>query len=184
MLQRPVESALAALVRMVNHGSRLARMQCHVQRHDHQIGRHLYPKGPTHHLATVYVSDHRQIQEPLPSRYIGHVRYPELVHILGHKLPFHQVRRRSLAFVAFARHAPCAPATDPLDVHRPHQRGNTFTAGMNPCIGQLGANAGHTVCLIAGLVGLNNALTQTHVGFGTLGSMDDRASRSSRWWKP
>ena len=126
------------------------------------------PKGPTHHLAAEHVSDHRQIQEPLPSRYIGHIRHPELVYVLCHKLSLHQVRGRSLAFVAFGRHAPCTPATDPLDMHRPHQRGNTFAASNNPCIGQLGANARHTVRLITGLVRLNNALRQAHIGLGTL----------------
>ena len=39
---------------------------------------------------------------------------------------------------------------------------------MNPCIGQLGANAGHTVRLVAGPMCLNNAFRQNHVGFGTL----------------
>jgi len=108
---------LAALVGVMNDRPRLARMQCHVQRHDHQIRCHLHPKGPTHYLAAEHVSDHRQLQEALPSRYIGHIRHSELVYVLCHKLPPHQVRGRSLAFVAFGRHAPCAPAARFLDVH-------------------------------------------------------------------
>ena len=128
----------------------------------------LHPKGSTHYLAAEHVTDHRQTQESLPSRYISHTRRPELVYVVCRKLSPHQVRCWSLAFVAFGRHAPCAPAAHSQEVHLAHQMGNTFAAGNNSGIGQFCTNAGQAVCLIAGLVRLNNALKQAHVGFGTL----------------
>ena len=70
MLRRPVESALAALVRTVDDPSGRAAVQSHVERCKHQIGRHLHAKGPAHHLAAAGIGHDGQVQKTFPGEYV------------------------------------------------------------------------------------------------------------------
>ncbi len=111
MLQRLIESTLAALVRMVDHALRLARDERHVQRLDDEICRLLLAERPAHNFAAVNVEHDRQVDEPRPGRDVGHVGHPQLVDAGGGELALHQVGRWTLVLVALGRHAPSpAPA--------------------------------------------------------------------------
>ena len=120
MLRRPVESALATLIGVVDHRLGLASHQGHVERQDHQVSGHALPKSPAHDLAAVDINHHRQVQKSCPGGDVGHVCHPQLVEVGGHKLPLHQVWCRALTYIAFSGDAVAAPATDPTHVLLAH----------------------------------------------------------------
>ena len=78
---------------MVNHRLGATGMQCHVQRCNHEVCRHVFTKCPAHHLAAVGIDHHGQVDEPHPGRDVGHVSYPQLVDTRGNELTLDQVRR-------------------------------------------------------------------------------------------
>ena len=168
VLRRPVESTLAALIRVVNHRLGLAGHQCHVQRKNHQVRGHALSKGPTDHLAAVDVDDHGHVQKSCPSRYVGHVCHPQLVDVGGPKLPIYQVQGRTMSNIALGCDTETAPATNPAHVLLAHQNGNAFAAGHNACIHEFSTNAGHAVRFIAGDKRLTDLRRQRDVGVPTL----------------
>jgi len=155
----------AALIRMMDDRFGLAAVQSHVERCKHQIGCHLHAKGPAHHLAAAGIGHDSQVQKAFPGWYVCHISDPQLVDVLGNKHPLDQVGRGALALVALRSDAPGSPAAHTLKAHYPHETGNAFAAGNDSCIGQFGMNAGHTISLVAGAVGLADVLAQDRVDF-------------------
>jgi len=153
---------------MVNHRLRLSRHQGHVQRLYHQVRCHALAEGPAHNLAAVHVDDHRQVQEPGPRRYVGHVGHPQLVDVSSYELTFHQVGCRSMAHITFSGPAETASPAHPTYLRQAHQAGNAFAAGHNACLLQLSADAWHAVGLVAGDKGCADLRRQSGIGLLSL----------------
>jgi len=68
MLRRPFESALATLVRMMNHGGGRALPQRQVERLQHRFGAQMGFHRPADDSAAESVEHHRQVKKPGPGR--------------------------------------------------------------------------------------------------------------------
>src|SRR5467141_957376 len=66
VLRRPVDSALAAAVGMMDQAcSRALPLDCHGERSDGEFGTHVIAHGPTNHLAAEQVEDYGQVEPAL-----------------------------------------------------------------------------------------------------------------------
>jgi hypothetical protein len=112
MLQRPLESTLAAAIRMVDHLLGSALGQCHVDRGQHQLGPEMMFHRPADYFARAGIQHHCQIQKARPGRDVGDVGYPEPIELSDAEVAIDQIRRqhrmnigRCGAYEAPARHA-------------------------------------------------------------------------------
>jgi len=76
VLRRPLESALATLIAMMNDIDRLALADCHLERVQHQFGAQVVGHRPADDLAAEGVQDHGQVQETGCSRHESNVSNP------------------------------------------------------------------------------------------------------------
>ncbi len=143
--RRPLEPALASLITVMNHTTRPALLQRHVQCCDHQLSSHLVADGPTHNVPTPDIQHDGQIDEACPGRHIRHVGNPELIRTVGDKRPLDQIRRLSLLFITSGRYHITATSADAPDAMTSHQTGHTLALNANLPVHQLRPNAGHPV---------------------------------------
>ena len=168
MLRRPIESALASLVRVVNDALGFALLQRHVQRCEHEVCSHALAHGPTHDAAPPDVDDHGQVEEPHPGRHVGHVRYPQLVRATGMETPVDQVTGRRLALVATGGHGEPSSLADALNAGCSHETRHTLAADAHALFDELEAHPGHAVGLVGFLVNLADALGHHGIGNAAL----------------
>jgi hypothetical protein len=94
VLRRPLESALAAAVGVVNQldvGTGAAVRERHPQRVEHEVGAHVAGELPTHHPAAEGVDDEGEEHQALPAAQIGEVGHPQLVGPAGGEVALDQV---------------------------------------------------------------------------------------------
>src|SRR4030095_3138720 len=79
LLRRPVESTLAALVGMMDHGGGPPLRHSHVESIEHQLSAQVRRHRPADYAATPRIEDDSQIEEAGPGRDVGDIRHPELI---------------------------------------------------------------------------------------------------------
>ena len=168
MLRGPVESALAALVAVVNDALGFALLQCHVQGRQHQVGGHAFSHGPAHHAPAPDINDHGQIEEPHPCGHVGHVGNPQLVRSVGMEVPLDQVFGRRLALVTVGGRGEPSSLADAVNASFSHEAGHALAADAYALFDELGPHPGHAVGLVGVLVNLADALGHHGVGDAAL----------------
>jgi len=94
VLRRPLESALAAAVGMMNEArSRASALDCHGERRDGEFGAHVIAHGPADHFAGEQVEDHGQVEPALAGRDISDIGQPDLIGPVGNEVLIPQVFR-------------------------------------------------------------------------------------------
>jgi hypothetical protein len=146
-----------------------ALLQRHVQRREHQVGRHALTHGPAHHAPTPDINDHGQIEKPHPRRHVGHVCHPQLVRASGVETAVDQVTGWGLAFVATSGDGEASAFADAVDTGLPHETRHTLATDGHALLDELGPHPGHAVGLVGVLVNLANALGHHRVGDAALG---------------
>jgi hypothetical protein len=171
VLRRPVESALTALVAVVNHpGLGATLVQCHRQSIGHQLGAHVLGHRPADDPAGEHIQHHRQVHEALPGRHVRDVGGPDAVRLGRAELAFDQVGRGRSASVRDRRPAALTPA-HPGQPSPAHEPGHPLAAHTNPVeLAQVGMDTRRTIDFVRGLVMLADPLGQLGVAAG-----------SSRW---
>jgi hypothetical protein len=169
VLRRPVESTLAALVAVVNDTPGFALLQRHVQGREHEVCSHAFSHGPSHHTPAPDINDHGQIEEAHPGRYVGHVRYPQLVRTCGVETPVDQVMGRALALVTAGGDGEASALADAVDAGLSHETSHALAADAHALLDELGPHPGHAVGLVGVLMNLADALGHHRVGDAALG---------------
>jgi hypothetical protein len=146
-----------------------ALLQRHVQRREHQVGRHALTHGPAHHAPTPDINDHGQIEKPHPRRHVGHVCHPQLVRASGVESPVDQVAGRGLTLVATCGDGEASAFADAVDTGLPHEAGHTLAADAHTLLDELGPHPRHAIGLVGVLVNLANALGHHRIGDVALG---------------
>jgi hypothetical protein len=189
VLRRPLESALAAAIRVVREpGIGPPVGDRHAQRRQGQFPRHGRRHGPADHLAGKQVQHDGQVEPALLGRHVGDVGQPDLVWCCCRELPCQQVGRQRQGMVAVGRGPEPPPAPGP-DAMPPHQAGDPVT----PHPAALGLERGmHPGAAIAApAVGMDAAdgVDQHPVAagtgaFGTATPVATSCGRRSRGWSP
>ena len=112
VLRRPVESALAAPVRVMHQPLQLglAAPDGHLQGVQGQVGAQR-PRGlPADQEATEGVDDQGHVHKARPGRDIGQIRHPQLVGSLGGEVPLYQVSGPGGGCIGGGGSAALAPA--------------------------------------------------------------------------
>src|SRR6266851_4048435 len=91
MLRRPFESALATLVRMMNHGGGPALPQRQVERLQHQFGAQMGFHRPADDSAAESVEHYSQVKKPGPGRDVSYVGDPQPIGRRGDEVAFDQI---------------------------------------------------------------------------------------------
>ena len=139
MLRRPLESTLAALVRVVDHTGRPPLSQRHVERVQHELGAQMIRHRPADDPSTPRIDHDRQIQEPRPRRHVRDVRHPELVGTRCSEVTLNEVRGRTR--VAIPSRRPRSPSTrDPLDPGSAHESRDPLATDRYAVGGELGVD--------------------------------------------
>ena len=109
-LRRPVESALRALIAMVDDVLGLAGGKRHVESVEHNPRLQVAREGPSDNPARPCVHDDGQEQEASERGHEGDVGHPQFVRLLDEEVPSNQVVRRPMAGIAPCRRDASAPA--------------------------------------------------------------------------
>ena len=139
MLRRPLESTLAALVRVVDHTGRPPLSQRHVERVQYELGAQMIRHRPADDPSTPRIDHHRQIQEPGPCRHVRDVRHPQLVSTRCSEVTLDEIRGRTR--VAILSRRPRSPSTrDPLDPGSAHESRDPLATDRYAVGGELGVD--------------------------------------------
>lgn len=97
MLQRPLEFALSALIRVHNDlACRLASPNRHHQGVQYDVPCQRRFHRPAHDLAGVEIDDHGEIKPALPGSDIGDIGRPDLIGAGDRELAIESIRRNDL----------------------------------------------------------------------------------------
>jgi hypothetical protein len=135
---------LRSLIGVVNDGERLAPVDRHIKRVDHELFPHMVGHGPTDDATAEDVENDGKIQEPAPGRDVGDVGDPQLVRSVGGEATFHEIERRSRIAITNRRRCALAPRST-VDTAIAHQTGNSFSADTSTIVKKFCVNSRTTV---------------------------------------
>jgi len=167
-LRRPVESALAALVAVVNDVAGAALRDGHVQRREHQFGIDALSYRPAHHPTAPDIEHDRQVHESGPGRHEGDIGYPQPVRLVGDELAVHQIRRRAPLGLALRRHDKATTPAHAAQAVQAHEACDPLAAHPRALIDELGTHPRHAVGRIRGGVNRPNPLDHHSILHGVL----------------
>jgi hypothetical protein len=79
MLRRPFESALAAMIGMMDHAARAALAEGHVEGLEDQLGTQRGLHRPTHDAPAEHIEHHGEIEKAGPGRDVADVGHPQTI---------------------------------------------------------------------------------------------------------
>src|SRR5712692_3347764 len=129
MLRRPFESALATLVRMMNHGGGPTLPEGQVERLQHQFGAQMGFHRPTDDSAAERVEHYRQLKKPGPGRDVSYVGDPQPIGRRGDEVAFDQIGCRPRAALSHCGSYPFAAAHS-TKLRSLHQARDPLTSDM------------------------------------------------------
>jgi hypothetical protein len=132
------------MVGVVDHVSRPAAAQGHVQGVQHQLRAQVCGHGPTDHAPAPGVQHDRQEEEAGRGRDVGNVGHPEAIGAGRVKLPLDEIRRGRRGRVAACGDERPAPA-HALQAGGAHQAGDPLAAELGPLGGEFRVHARRTV---------------------------------------
>jgi len=150
------------MIRMVNHSTRSALPQRHVQRSEHQLGAQMGSHRPAHNSTTPRVQHHRQVQETGPRRDVGDVGHPELIGSLCREVTLDEILRHAVIMCP-TRRLDLASSTDAPQTRLTHQPRDTLETHMGALLGQLRVYSRHTIRLARPCVDFLNPLFEDRI---------------------
>ena len=119
-------------------GTRLAGVQCLLQRIEHEVRVHGTADAPAHDASGKHVDNEGDVQPALPGRDIGEVRDPQLIGTLSLELPIDPIQRASCFAVAdrgahhLATHDTAQALTPHESLDRTARHHDAFTVQLPP----------------------------------------------------
>src|SRR5512145_2166431 len=153
---------LRAVIGVMHDAFRPSLPERHVERAEHELSSQVLGHAPANDSAAKGIEDHRQVQEPGPSRDVGDVSHPELVRCVSAELPLHQIGRGLRIGIARGRRDPFLE-TRTLKSFGLHETSHTLFAYMDALIAQIGVDVGGTVPALGAHVVHANAGRQPRI---------------------
>src|ERR1700722_7676647 len=121
---------LRSLVRVVNDANRVAPIDRHVQRAEHEFGAQVIRHSPADDAPAEGVEDDGDIEKSDPSRNVRDIGDPKLIRAIGNELAVDEIRSRSSVWIANRCRGPFA-ARSPVDMAFAHQSGDALAGDGN-----------------------------------------------------